>query len=131
VTPSLVTAVLVAGALGALARYGISLAFIRATRFPRAVLVVNVGGSLLGGAVLALADWGIVDPGLHLILLTGIAGGLTTFSTWSVETLQFALSGRWRTAVGNLIVNLVLGIGAATAAYFVVYWFFLLHQYRP
>ena len=130
-SPAVVIAVLVAGAIGALARYGISLAFIRATRFPRAVLVVNVAGSLLGGAVLALADWGIVDTGLHLILVTGIAGGLTTFSTWSVETLQFALSGRWRTAVANVVLNLVLGLSGATAAYFVLYWFFLLHQYRP
>lgn len=129
-TPVAVAAVVLAGALGALARYGISLAFIRATRFPRAVLVVNVAGSLLGGAVLALADRGIVDAELHLILVTGIAGGLTTFSTWSVETLQFALSGRWRTAVANVIVNLVLGLGSATAAYFVIYWIFLLHQYR-
>ena len=85
----------------------------------------------LTGAVLALADRGIVDTELRLILLTGIAGGLTTFSTWSVETLQFALAGRWRTAVANLVLNLVLGLGAATAAYFVVYWLFLLHQYRP
>ncbi len=128
--PAVVAAVLGAGAIGALARYAISLAFIRATRFPRAVLVVNVTGSLLGGAVLALADWGIVDNTVHLILVTGIAGGLTTFSTWSVETLQFALSGRWRTALANVVINLVLGLGAATAAYFVVYWFFLLHQYR-
>jgi CrcB protein len=130
-SPAVVVAVLVAGAIGALARYGISLAFIRATRFPRAVLVVNVAGSLLGGAALALADRGVVGSELHLILVTGIAGGLTTFSTWSVETLQFVLSGRWRTAVANVIINLVLGLGAATAAYFVVYWFFLLRQYRP
>ena len=130
-SPALIAAVLGAGALGALARYAIALAFIRATQFPRAVLVVNVTGSLLGGAVLALADRGIVDTELRLILLTGIAGGLTTFSTWSVETLQFALAGRWRTAVANLVLNLVLGLGAATAAYFVVYWLFLLHQYRP
>ena len=129
--PALVATVLVAGALGALARYGISLAFLRAARFPRAVLVVNVSGSLLGGAVLALSDRGVVDSGLHLILLTGIAGGLTTFSTWSVETLQLALSGRWRTAIANALINLMLGLAAATAAYFVVYWFFLLHQYRP
>lgn len=130
-SPAVVVAVLVAGAIGALARYGISLAFIRATRFPRAVLVVNVAGSLLGGAALALADRGVVGSELHLILVTGIAGGLTTFSTWSVETLQFVLSGRWRTAVANVIINLVLGLGAATAAYFVVYWLFLLNQYRP
>ena len=130
-SPAVVAAVLGAGALGALARYAIALAFIRATRFPRAVLVVNVTGSLLGGAVLALADRGIVAADLHLVLLTGIAGGLTTFSTWSVETLQFALSGRWRTAVANLTLNLVLGLGAATTAYFVVYWFLQLHQYRP
>jgi CrcB protein len=131
VNPGLVITVLGAGAVGALARYGISLAFIRSTLLPRAVLLVNVLGSLLGGAMLALAERAVVDGGLRLILVTGIAGGLTTFSTWSVETMEFVLSGRWRTAVVNLTVNVVLGLGAATAAYFVVYLVLELHRYRP
>ncbi len=115
----LVISVLAAGALGALARYGISLTFARSTLVPRAVLLVNVAGALLGGAVLALADRTVVDSDLRLILITGIAGGLTTFSTWSVETMEFLLSGRWRMALANVVLNLVLGGGAAVAAYLV------------
>lgn len=130
-TFGLVAAVLVAGGLGALARYGISLAFIRRTDFPRAVLVANVAGSLIGGAILALADRAIVSSDLRLIVLTGVAGGLTTFSTWSVESIQLINSGRWRTAVASISINLLLGLAAVTAAYSVIYWMLMLHQYRP
>lgn len=128
---SLVVAVLLAGALGALARHRVSLAFIRPARISRAVLVVNVLGSIIAGAVLALGEWGIFDHQLQLVLSTGIAGGLTTFSTLSVDTMKLALSGRWRTAVANLVVNLMLGLGGATAAFFVACGFLELNRYSP
>lgn len=124
-------AVVIAGALGTLARYGISLAFLRRADFPRAVLVVNVVGCLIGGTVFALAEHAIVSPSLKLILLTGIAGGLTTFSTWSVETIQLIESGRPRTAIASVLINLILGLAAAFASYAVVYFLFELSATRP
>ena len=126
-----VLSVMLAGALGSLARYGISLAFLRLTNFPRAVLVVNVLGCLIGGTSFGLAEYGIVSPELKLIIITGIAGGLTTFSTWSVETVQLLESGRVRTAVANVLINLVLGIAVAFAAYAVVYFLVELNANRP
>lgn len=129
--PLVVVAVLVAGALGTLARYGASLAFLRLTNFPRAVLVVNVVGSLIGGTVFALAEYAIVSAELKLILLTGIAGGLTTFSTWSVETIQLIESGRMRTAIASVVINLALGLAAAFATYAIVYFILTANAYRP
>jgi CrcB protein len=106
---------LVAGAAGAVLRFLVARAF--ASRPVHAVLVVNVVGSALGGAVLALAQLGSVSGDIRLILLTGFCGGLTTFSTFGVETIQLVLGGRARFAAISVLANLVLGIGAAALVY--------------
>lgn len=110
-------AVIITGALAAVVRYLVSRAFASQTRFPWAVLIVNVLGSAIGGLVLGLAAVGGVDAGIRLILLTGLCGGLTTFSTFSVETIQYVMEGKWRVALASVAANLALGIGAAAAAY--------------
>jgi CrcB protein len=117
VTPLAAVAVVLAGAVGAVARYLVTLALAGRPGFPWAVLAVNVAGSLLGGAVLALAERAAITADVRLVLLTGLCGGLTTFSTFGVETVQLVLEGRARTAVASVAANLVLGVGAATLAY--------------
>jgi CrcB protein len=116
-TVPLVITVLVAGVIGALARYGTSLAFAQRSSFPWAVLVVNVVASTIGGIALGLAYRGAVDPEWRLILLTGLCGGLSTFSTWSVETVQLVQGGRWRTALASVALNLAVSLGFATLAF--------------
>jgi CrcB protein len=116
-TAAVVAAALVAGALAALLRYGISVvATRRKASLPWAVLIVNVAGSLVAGVAIALAD-GLGDPGIRLILLTGFAGGLTTFGTLTVETVQLVVEGRWRVAAGSVAANLVAGIAAFLAGW--------------
>jgi CrcB protein len=114
VSPLVVIAALVAGAVGALARYGVTRA-IASGRPPRvipwAVLIVNVIGSLLAGCLFAAAG------DLQYVVLGGFAGGLTTFSTWTVETVQEVMAGRIASAVLSIAANLVLGIAAAFAGY--------------
>jgi CrcB protein len=116
-TPALFLTVTLAGAAGAVLRYLVSSAAASRPAFPFAVLVVNVVGSLVGGALLALAERAAITPDVRLILLTGFCGGLTTFSTLSVETIELVLSGRSRVAVVSVAGNLVLGIGAAALAF--------------
>lgn len=118
-TAGVILAVLLAGVVGALARYSISLALAAHARYPMAVLIVNAAGSIIGGTVLGLADRAAISAEWHLILLTGLAGGLTTFSTWSVESIQLIEAGRWRTAVSSMVVNLVLGLAAASVSYLI------------
>ncbi len=114
-------AALVAGALGAVLRYGTARAFAaHPSRLPWAVLIVNVVGSLIGGIALGLAQAGVWDADLRLIVLSGFCGGLTTFSTFSVETIQLTLEGRMRAALASVVANLVLGIGAAALGWWVV-----------
>lgn len=117
---AVVVAVLVAGGVGALARYGVSRALARPSGVPWAVLGVNVAGSALAGAVLGLAQAGVVPTEWRVILLTGFCGGLTTFSTFSVETVQLVIEGRARVAASSVAGNLALGIGAAAAGFALV-----------
>jgi CrcB protein len=114
-----IATVIVVGALAAAARYLVTRLFASA-RFPWAVLVVNVAASGIGGAVLALSARAELSSDLQLILLTGLCGGLSTFSTLSVDTIQLVLDGKTAVAVRSIAANLVLGVGAAAAAYALV-----------
>ncbi|GAA1967548.1 fluoride efflux transporter CrcB [Agromyces allii] len=117
-TPLVVVAVLVAGSLGALLRFALSRALpVRPGHLPGGILIVNVVGSGLAGAFLGLAERAAIDGDLRLILVTGFCGGLTTFSTWSVETVELLDGGRWRAAILNVLLTLALGLAAAAGAY--------------
>ncbi|WBU37399.1 fluoride efflux transporter FluC [Homoserinibacter sp. YIM 151385] len=114
----LVVAALALGALGAALRYAVTLAFAgRPARLPWAVLVVNVAGSAVAGAVLGLSEAGILDAALRYVIVSGFCAGLTTFSTFSVETVQLVLERRARAALASVASNLVLGVGAAALAW--------------
>lgn len=108
---------LAAGAVGALLRYGATqLANGRELRLPWAVFAVNAVGCAIGGFVLGLVDTGVIGADARLVVLSGLAGGLTTFSTWSTETVQLVMEGRVRIAVANVAANLVVGIAAVGIA---------------
>lgn len=109
-----------AGGLGAVIRYLVSVALARpsdAEGFPWAVLAVNVVGSAIGGVVLGLAQHSGLSGDLQLVLLTGLCGGLTTFSTFGVETMQFVQLGRWRVALLSVGLNLALGLVVCLLGY--------------
>ncbi len=117
-TAAVVFAILGAGALGAVLRYLTARAFASHDGFPWAVLIVNVAGSALGGLLAGLAHIGTIDPNLEIVMLTGLCGGLTTFSTLSVETMQIVSLKSVRVALLSVAANLVIGIGVAAAMYF-------------
>ncbi|MFC6356031.1 fluoride efflux transporter CrcB [Luethyella okanaganae] len=116
----LVVAVLACGSLAAVARYLLARAFpVRARHLPWGVLSVNLLGSAVGGGVLGLAERAALSPEWRLVLLTGLCGGLTTFSTWTVETIELVASGRWRAALLNAGLTLTLGIIVTATAYLI------------
>jgi CrcB protein len=118
VSALVIAVALLAGALGAVLRFAASTVAGRTrANLPWAVLVVNVVGSLVGGIVIGLAQSGAIGADARLVVLGGFAGGLTTFSTFSVETVQLALAGRWRTALGSVVANLLLGLAAAVLGF--------------
>lgn len=117
---ALAAAAMGAGALAALARYLVGVLAARlggARELPVAVLVVNVVGSFLAGLALGLGRAGGLDAAAELVLVTGVCGGLTTFSTLSVETVQLALSGRRRLALLSVGANLVAGTAAVAGGW--------------
>lgn len=85
--------------------------------FPWAVLVVNVIASGLAGAVLALGALSGISPDTQFVLLIGVCGGLSTFSAFSVETIQLVNEGQWYRAVLSVAANLALGLAACTVGF--------------
>jgi len=101
-----------AGAAGAIARYGVGVAF--GTRsFPWATLGINVLGSFLLGAVLTLGALRGWSDHVILPLGTGFLGAFTTFSTFSYETQLLLRMGRPGAAAIYVITSLIGGVIAA------------------
>ncbi|MEU3017825.1 MULTISPECIES: fluoride efflux transporter CrcB [unclassified Nocardiopsis] len=79
--------------------------------FPWGTLLVNVVGSLVLGAVLALP----LSPATTDLLGAGLCGALTTYSTFAYETVQLSRTGARGRALLNVLAHLSLGVGAAWA----------------
>ncbi len=108
-------AVACGGALGSVARYALSASLrMLIPGFPWGTLIVNVSGGLAMGAIsaYALARPGSLSEPLRLGLTTGILGGFTTFSAFSVETLLLWRDGSAAMAFANLAANLVFSLAA-------------------
>ncbi|MFF5213093.1 fluoride efflux transporter CrcB [Streptosporangium sp. NPDC000396] len=106
--------VLLGGAIGAPLRYLTDRA-VQArhdTVFPWGTFTVNVVGSLILGVLAGAALSGAVGTGVQLLLGTGLCGALTTYSTFSYETLRLAETGAMFFAVANVIASIVAGLGA-------------------
>jgi CrcB protein len=102
-------AVAVGGALGAVLRQLTSVSLAGRGRVPLGVLVVNTVGSFIAGVALGAP----LDPAVQLIIVSGLCGGLTTFSTFAVETIQLVTAGKHRAALLSVGQNLVFGLAAA------------------
>ncbi|MFF4536186.1 fluoride efflux transporter CrcB [Streptomyces aureus] len=85
------------------------------TVFPWGTLVVNVTGCLVLGLLTGAASAGQVSGHLHLLIGTGLCGALTTYSTFSYETLRLTETGAAFYAAANVIVSVTAGLGAAFA----------------
>lgn len=108
-------------ALGGVARYASSGIELRwpGTGFPWSTLLVNVTGSLaIGALAFAIpADGRALSENARLLLMVGFCGGFTTFSAFSLETLNLARSGAWGMAAGYVLGSVVLCLLAVTAGY--------------
>ena len=95
------------GAIGAGARYLVSVAVSsQPGRFPWATLSVNLAGCFIAGGLTAwLLSRGSLSPNFVLFLGTGVLGGFTTFSAFSVESLRLAESGQLTLAAVNVLAN--------------------------
>ncbi|MBX9601069.1 MAG: fluoride efflux transporter CrcB [Bryobacteraceae bacterium] len=104
-------------ALGGMARFACANLAVRlfGPAFPWGTLFVNVSGSLVAGVVAGwiAADRRSMESGFRAFLLIGICGGYTTFSSFSLETVQLARDGFPARAAANALLSLVLCLTAA------------------
>jgi CrcB protein len=102
------------GGIGALSRYGVSLLALKlcGARFPWGTLAVNLAGCFLIGVAYALAERGStwMTPAMRVFFVTGYLGGLTTFSTYAMETAGAAGSDDHVGALLNVAANNLLGL---------------------
>ena len=107
------TAIGVGGALGSMLRFAASnyVAQRHGDAFPLGTLLVNVTGCFLIGFLAAVADAEgrlLLNPFWRQFLMVGMLGGYTTFSSFSLQTLNLARSGAWFQAGLNAALSLIL-----------------------
>ncbi len=108
------------GGIGSMLRYGSSL-FLNSRLFPYATLAINITGSFIIGVVFAMS---IKEEPLSnnwkLFLASGICGGFTTFSAFSLENMGLMQNGKFGMALSYILLSVVLGIIATYLGYLLV-----------
>ncbi len=108
----------IGGALGSVARYWCSgvVAHHFGETFPWGTVLVNVLGSLLIGffGTLTATDgrWLVPDWFRQQFFMLGLCGGYTTFSSFSLQTLNLAQDGEWLYATANVVLSVVTCLAA-------------------
>ena len=103
------------GAVGAVLRYGASLGVysLMGRGFPYGTLFVNVSGSLLMGVLsIVLLERFDVGPEWRAAILVGLLGSFTTFSTFSIETLNLLEQGDMMRAFANIAFSVIVCLAA-------------------
>jgi CrcB protein len=115
-----VCAVAVGGVIGALARYYAGRAWHDGpAQFPWTTLAINVlGGALIGVLMVVVAERGPVHPLWRPLLGTGVLGGFTTFSTYTVDLQRALAHDRWGQAAGYGLLTIAGALAAVFAATF-------------
>ncbi len=120
---NVILAVAFGGAVGSLARHFLSAAIYRQTgaNFPWGILIVNVLGGIIMGLVVELgAQKFQYSAGLRALLTTGLLGGFTTFSTFSLDTALLIERGDWFGASAYILASVALSIFGLFAAMWLV-----------
>ncbi len=109
-------------ALGGMGRYWCSGVVARAfgETFPWGTIVVNVSGSLIIGFLATLMSPDgrlLVPPDARAFLAIGLLGGYTTFSAFSLQTLNLIRDGEWLWATANIFLSLTLCLAAVWLGY--------------
>lgn len=103
------------GAAGALSRYWMTqwVQNWMGHEFPYGTLAVNVLGCLLAGLVYGALDRSTdLDHAWHALLIVGFMGAFTTFSAFSLATLQLMERGAFAAALANVLLSVLLSLAA-------------------
>ena len=109
--------IFIGAGFGGVLRYWVSngVYFLLGRQFPYGTLVVNVSGCFLMGVlfVLTLERFDNIASQLRALLLIGLLGGYTTFSSFSIETINLFESGNWLSGLMNILLSTIICIAAA------------------
>lgn len=110
----------IAGLAGTLLRYWLSGFVARryGETFPVGTMVVNVLGCFIAGAIFNLTEERfLVNPTLRTVILIGLLGGFTTFSSYGLQTFTLLRDGEFGLATLNIVVSNTLGLFMVWAGY--------------
>lgn len=108
------------GGIGAMLRYLFS-SLIKHTSFPYHTLLINIAGSLLIGIIFGLSvKTDAISEQIKLFVATGICGGFTTFSAFSLENMQMLKEGDYTTAAVYIFASVALCIVAVFAGFKII-----------
>ncbi len=105
----------IGGAVGSILRFLVSgwVQSVSGVSFPFGTLAVNVLGCFVIGVLSYLADVrGVLTPEMRALLVIGVLGGFTTFSSFGNETMALVRDGEMGYAFANVALSLLLGLGA-------------------
>jgi CrcB protein len=108
------------GAIGTLLRYslsGLTYRFMDGV-FPWGTLLVNLSGSLCIGLLWGLFEVENLSPQVRNFVFIGILGGFTTFSTFTLESLNLFRDGEIKLALSNIFASNILGVALVFAGFF-------------
>ena len=115
-------AVAFGGAVGSVLRWRMTI-WLAGLQWPVApgILAVNlIGGALIGFSLVAFDR--TPSDGWRLLLVTGGLGGLTTFSSFSGESLSLLIRGEWALAVGHTLLHVIGALAAAALGWQIGRW---------
>lgn len=126
-------AIALGGALGAMARFGITIysaslmesSLVMNARFPLGTLLVNViGSALIGVCYVLIIEKGALSPEWRHVLMVGFLGAFTTFSTFSLDALNMWQNGHQFLALSYVAITFVATLTAVAASVAVTLRFF-------
>ncbi len=107
--------VFLGGGAGSMLRYGMSWYIPESGGFPWATFWTNLLSCLLIGWLLAVAP--VLNETTRILLITGFCGGLSTFSTFSRETMQLLQRGEWLVALTYVLASVLIGLAVVFVAW--------------